>query len=100
MVTIKVDAAGFLADLEKAAKEGEEDAVKEAQESAGRISDGAIRRAPRDGGELAGSISATKTKEGGQVRVESGHGVFVEFGTVHMRAEPFIRPAIAEEAGG
>jgi HK97 gp10 family phage protein len=99
MVTIKVESAGFLSDLERSAKEAAVDAVLEAWEAADRIAEGATHRAPRATGQLAESIASAKTAEGGQVRVESDHAPFVEFGTANMRAQPYLRPAISDEAG-
>lgn len=99
MITVKVSSAAFLGDLKRAAEDASKDGIENAQQSSERIASGAAKRAPRRTGQLAGSIEVVKTKEGGQVRVESDHAIPVEFGTVHMRAEPFLRPAIADEAG-
>ena len=40
-----------------------------------------------------------KKKKGGTRQTEAPHGHLVEFGTVHMPAEPFLRPAFESEKG-
>ena len=45
-------------------------------------------------GELAGSIAASRTSEGSILTAQSAHALHLEYGTVHMAARPFLRPAI------
>jgi HK97 gp10 family phage protein len=68
----------------------------------------AARRAPRDEGDLAASITVHMTKQrntGGDPRAEIGPskkeqhvGRFQEFGTAHHAAHPFLRPALDSRA--
>lgn len=53
--------------------------------------------APRDTGELAGSIESEVSETSGTVRTESRHAGFMEFGTFKDEAQPFMHPA-AEKA--
>lgn len=55
------------------------------------IAEDARRDAPVDTGELAGSI--TVDRAAGTVTANAPHAAFVEQGTEHMRAQPFLRPA-------
>jgi HK97 gp10 family phage protein len=83
--------------LRKAAEAGAEVIAEEAQ-----------RNAPRDSGELAESIdvAAGQIQQGRAVMnigvgKNEWYGIFSEFGTIHMPAKPFLRPALdtkAEEA--
>lgn len=64
-----------------------------------RIAESARERAPvgdaatdSTSGELRDSIVV----DGDEVIVDSDHGLFVEFGTVFMGAEPFFLPAIRD----
>ncbi|MDN5687127.1 MAG: HK97 gp10 family phage protein [Brachybacterium sp.] len=61
------------------------------------ISTGAKNRAPVDTGALKSSISSSITRRGGTLRGEVGPTVnyagYVENGTIHMRAQPYLRPA-------
>lgn len=45
-------------------------------------------------GELAGSIAASVTSEGAILTARSPHALHLEYGTAHMAARPFLRPAI------
>lgn len=40
-----------------------------------------------------------KVKEGAKAQATAPHAHLVEFGTVHMPAEPFLRPAFQQEKG-
>jgi HK97 gp10 family phage protein len=52
-------------------------------------------RAPVDTGNLRNSIQASRVAMGHwKVVVGADYGYFVEWGTVHMAAQPFLRPAI------
>lgn len=54
--------------------------------------------APRDTGELAGSIEELEAGTGrnvvGIVRVNADHAIHVEYGTAFMGARAFIRPSV------
>lgn len=50
--------------------------------------------APRDSGELVGSIRVRAAGRGArEVRAEARHAVFVEYGTSVMPPQPFVGPA-------
>ena len=52
-------------------------------------------RAPVDTGFLKGSIQARKVRDGQwEVTVGADYGLYVEYGTVHTRAQPFLGPAV------
>lgn len=53
--------------------------------------------APIDTGYLRSSISSEVSGMEGRVQVAAEYGVFVEFGTRYMAAQPFLTPAF--EAG-
>lgn len=55
-----------------------------------RIVETAKTIVPVDTGALRDSIEEVE----GNVRSESPYAYFVEFGTVHMDAQPFLRPAV------
>lgn len=55
------------------------------------IAEDARRLAPVDTGALRSSISAEPST--GRVTASSDHAAYVELGTRHMRAQPFLRPA-------
>lgn len=67
------------------------------------LADGVRRRAPvGETHELRDSVSSTDPHPipggvGGEVVVDSPHAAAVEFGTRHMPAEPFLRPAGDED---
>lgn len=52
-------------------------------------------RAPVDTGTLKNSIQATRIGDAHwRVTVGADYGLYVEWGTVHMAAQPFFQPAI------
>lgn len=57
---------------------------------------------PVDTGRLRSSIQASKGSDGDGVYADIGTNVyyaaFVEFGTIHMAAQPYLRPALAMSA--
>lgn len=55
------------------------------------IAEDARRLAPVDTGALRSSIAAVPSE--GRVEARSDHAVYVELGTRHMRAQPYLRPA-------
>jgi HK97 gp10 family phage protein len=59
-----------------------------------RAADSMRSSVPVLSGELLGSIHDGPSEEGHEITVESDHAVFVEFGTVDMAAQPFLRPAM------
>jgi len=59
------------------------------------IEAGAKARAPVDTGTLRASIQATKiSPTHWRVTVGAEYGIYVEMGTRHMAAQPFLTPAI------
>jgi HK97 gp10 family phage protein len=59
-----------------------------------RVRDGAKARAPIDTGYLHDSIEAHGDGKEWFVTVGAEYGVFVEFGTYKMAAQPFFLPAV------
>lgn len=81
--------------LEKAAEEGGKIALKEAK-----------RRCPVDSGRLKASLHLTKGRKSeskADVKIAPGkqeyYGTFVELGTKHQGAKPYLRPAVDEKQG-
>lgn len=63
------------------------------------IQAGAQRRAPVDTGTLRASIQAKRINATTwEVYVGVDYGIYLEFGTRHMAARPYLRPAVAEVA--
>lgn len=60
------------------------------------IASSARRRCPVDTGALRESIDVSKTPKGYKVVVGKEYGAYVEYGTRHMMAQPFFRPAVEE----
>lgn len=98
----------------KAVQEGSEKAILELVT---RVTAQAKALAPVDTGQLRGSIMGRVEKrevghqEGERLRVRARagegfvgtavlHGIYQEFGTRKMRAQPYLRPAIEIEANG
>jgi HK97 gp10 family phage protein len=74
----------------------------ESSPGGGRIYHGHVASAPgepprSDTGELVGSITATGSGLSAEVRVDSGHAVYLEYGTSKMAPRPFLQPAIDAE---
>lgn len=62
-----------------------------------KVAETARTNAPVDTGELQGSIEAEMLSEfEGHVIATAEHAPFVEFGTVHMVAQPFMAPAVEQ----
>lgn len=56
---------------------------------------GARARAPVDTGHLKGSITREKTGDNEHtIKVGARYGIYVEWGTRYMRAQPYLRPAV------
>ncbi len=53
-----------------------------------------------DSGELHDSIGLEERRDGVDVVATAGHAGFVEFGTVHMSPQPFLRPAFRQHRKG
>lgn len=63
------------------------------------IMNAAIRKAPIDTGELVQSIRARPMNAEGtvwRVSAHAPHALHVEFGTYKTRAQPYLRPAVAQ----
>jgi len=57
----------------------------------------ALRNADRPASsDLAASIGVEEEDQAVQVKAEAAYAAFVEFGTRHMPAQPFLTPAMAE----
>ena len=97
----KVELQGFdelSRSLEAAGREVK--SMPEANATAGEIVASAARtRAPRATGALAATVRAEPDRDGALVLAGGAavdYSVMVEYGTRSMRAEPYIRPALAE----
>jgi HK97 gp10 family phage protein len=64
--------------------------------NADELRDEMKRRAPVDTGELRNSIESTSVTAGksAEVNVGAEHGIYNEYGTYKMAAQPFFHPAI------
>jgi hypothetical protein len=104
---VTVDGRAFLKELSVAMLEFQDEAWQEAAASAHRIRDRAkqhVRRgAHHDPSQpvlaetIEVKVSGTKQDREIIVGTEDYVGLFLEFGTLHNAAFPFMRPAIAEE---
>lgn len=101
---IDVDTKGFLAGLARAYAEMGLSSQRELVRLAIEVQNRARELCPVDTGRLRSSIGHT---EGVDVRgpfVDVGTNVeyapFVEYGTMHMAPQPFLRPALAEAVEG
>lgn len=72
-----------------------------AKQFAAGVKKSAQARAPVRTGNLKKSIRYKKQPRKGQsyyqIKVGAKYGVYVEYGTRHMRAQPYFRPAIEEQ---
>jgi HK97 gp10 family phage protein len=64
--------------------------------NADELRDEMKRRAPVDTGELKNSITSTSVTAGKTATVDVGaeHGIYNEYGTYKMAAQPFFHPAV------
>lgn len=74
--------------------------VAEARAIAEAVAEEARRLAPVRTGELRDGIHAAEAPDGADVVSEAPHSVFVEYGTMHMSPQPFLRPAVYRVAAG
>lgn len=78
-----------------------DDSDRLAKETAESTAADIVRNAPRDTGELAGSVEAVKVGPAAyDVNVGAEHGVYQEHGTVHMPAQPFFNPGVEANRPG
>jgi HK97 gp10 family phage protein len=70
--------------------------VETALAAAEVIAEKASELAPRRTGYLAEHIHAERYGDVVQVVSEAPYSIYVEFGTVYMEAQPFLRPAMDE----
>lgn len=56
----------------------------------------AMENAPVDTGNLRNSFESVETDSGAEMRVNTDYAYFVEVGTIKMKAQPYVRPAIDE----
>lgn len=82
-------------DLKQAAAKLDDLSVPDAA-AARVIAAQAARRAPRRTGALARSIRPAAARTGPQVTATVSYAPFVEYGTRHMAARPFLYPAAAD----
>lgn len=105
--SIDVDNRAFLAELPAAFEEWRVQAEAFVDVTADKVVDRARELVPKRTGRLAESIhrgSLVRTPNGASVTVSAGgpgirETIFVEFGTTEMRAQPYMRPALAMAAG-
>lgn len=72
-------------------------AVKKACVKAGMVIERSAKpKAPVDTGNLRSSIKTTPIIMGAEVGPHADYGAYVEFGTVNMDAQPYLRPALDE----
>lgn len=100
---VTVDDRAFLKGLGEVFDDFTELAWEDQRERAARVFSRAEALAPRgETGEGAASITMNEGGTGKDRFIDVGtalyYMLFQEFGTVHNRAHPFMRPAIAEEA--
>jgi HK97 gp10 family phage protein len=101
-VSINLESAAFLQGLKESRVFLEAEAMIKQRERATRIVERAKALAPVLTGELRESIKIQgEGIDKGMPYIAVGstddHALFVEYGTSHSAAEPFLRPAIAEE---
>lgn len=65
------------------------------QKIASEVAESAKANAPVDSGALRDSIVATENS----VEVGADYALFVEIGTEHQAAQPFLSPAVQDHAG-
>lgn len=97
-MSIDVDSAGFLAGVTAAAKALEASAKLETLRVGRETAQTARQRAPKRTGTLAGSISAHPIKDGVEITATAPYAAYVEYGTSDTPSQPFLRPALQEEA--
>ncbi len=103
MITLQVHGTKeLMADLRKAKVDVQNDARRVLREMADKIADDARGRVPVDTGLLKNSIKLSVSKRqleasvsaGGKVRGKDAYyAQFVEFGTKHSPAQPFLYPS-------
>lgn len=102
MATVRVDDRAFRASIERLIPQLEVKAANGMRTIRDEMADRARSLVPQETGELANSITTTEHKEARSqtfdVIVSAGHAAFIEFGTEHSPAQPYLRPAIAEAA--
>lgn len=96
VLKVKSDGKGFL----KMAATIDAKTDKQARQLALDITKNAQRRVPKDTWALHNSIIPSGRDGKYKVKVGKHYGVYVEFGTRHMSAQPFMRPAINQEIRG
>ena len=79
--------------------EGEKAVRREVKRSALNVQNGARRRVPVDTGRLRNSITHEIDADGMDATIGSNveYAPHIEFGTVRMRAQPYLFPALEEE---
>lgn len=84
--------------LEQAIRNLTERADQVVQKVAHDIEGGAKQRAPVDTGHLRNSIQAQRTGDAeAEVTVGAEYAGYVEYGTRHMAAQPYLTPAAEEQ---
>ncbi len=103
MISVRVEGMeGILRDLRKAQADVQQEAREVLKEQAKVIRDDARSRCPEDTGTLKRSVRSSVSRKrldasvsaGGKVRGKDAYyAQFVEFGTKHAPAKPFLYPA-------
>lgn len=100
---LDVDSADFLRGLQQAIDKMEIDGKKGLLRVGMRVQNAAREMCPVDTGRLRSSIQHKPGQDRNGFYVEVGTNVdyaaFVEFGTSRQRAQPYLRPALAEVVG-
>lgn len=76
------------------------DGPKHVEETADIVARDAADHAPVDTGELRDSIHREGSGTDARVVVGAAHGIFVEYGTRNMPAQPYLWPAVERARAG
>lgn len=100
---IDVDASDFIAGLNRAIQDIKIESHRELVALGTDIANRARELSPVDTGRLRASIDIAEGRDDRGSYIDVGTHVeyapYVEFGTLFTRAQPFMRPAIAEAVG-
>lgn len=103
-VNVGIEGAEEIIKLLKDMGQAAENVLEKAAEAGGKVAlSDAKRRCPIDTGNLKNSLhldNGKKSERRAEVKISQGkdefYGTFVELGTKHQKAQPFMRPAIDE----
>jgi HK97 gp10 family phage protein len=95
---LEIDSRAYIASLKRELDRLELDTEEKLWRLGLMVQNNARRLCPVDTGRLRSSITATRGRDGRGPYVAIGTNVqyapFVEFGTRHQRAQPYLRPAL------